>query len=381
MNISRTFILATTALLLSLLYSCSGRTANTDCGLSTAEADTLTHHAGCLTLIDFRNGVIYARIDNPMSGELSSFIMVHRDSVIPGYLPPNIPIVRTPIEKAAVFSSVHTSAFKELNGLSQIVAIADASYFPEGDTISALVKSGKIIDLGSSDMPSLERLVSSGASVLLRSPDDNGFLYKLPNSVMPIEMVDYLETTPIARAEWLLLLGHLLGCNAKADSIFYKVVDDYSDLALKVKLCGDTRPKVLVETESSGIWYVPAGNSYQATMLSDAGADYPWSSSEGTGSLALSLESVAEMALDADVWLIRSYGYETTPHTLASLNPRYKAFSAWQNGKIYSCNTAQRPVFNDVAFHPERILADYVAIFHPTLLPDYNLRYFTRTGK
>ena len=37
--------------------------------------------------------------------------------------------------------------------------------------------------------------------------------------------------------------------------------------------------------------------------------------------------------------------------------------------------------FNDMAFHPEKILADYVAIFHPELMPGYELKYFRKTGK
>ena len=116
-----------------------------------------------------------------------------------------------------------------------------------------------------------------------------------------------------------------------------------------------------------------------ARMYADAGADWPWSDTEGSGSLSLSLEEVAKKALDADVWLVRSYGYETTPATLKALNPRYANFEAVKNGNIYSCNTEERNIFNVCAFHPDEVLAEYIAIFHPEVLPDYKLKYFKHT--
>lgn len=190
-----------------------------------------------------------------------------------------------------------------------------------------------------------------------------------------------MEPSPIGRAEWILLLGELFGRRDEARKVFDNVINDYNGLVLKAKLAQTERPKVLVETEQSGVWYLPAGKSYQARMLADAGAYYPWEDTDGQGSLALSLESVAAKAIDADVWLIRTYGYETGPSTLIGLNPRYSSFKAVKEGGIYSCDSAIRPIFNDIAFHPERVLADYVAIFHPEVLPEHELRYFRRIEK
>ena len=164
-----------------------------------------------------------------------------------------------------------------------------------------------------------------------------------------------------------MLLGELFGRRDEARKVFDNVINDYNDLVLKAKLAQTERPKVLVETEQSGVWYLPAGKSYQARMLADAGACYPWEDTDGQGSLALSLESVAAKAIDADVWLIRTYGYSS--------------FKAVKKGGIYSCDSAIRPIFNDIAFHPERVLADYVAIFHPEVLPGHELRYFRRIEK
>ena len=63
------------------------------------------------------------------------------------------------------------------------------------------------------------------------------------------------------------------------------------------------------------------------------------------------------------------------------MNSRYSVFKALQQGNIYSCNSAERNIFDDVAFHPELVLADYAAIFHPDVFEGYKLRYFIRSSK
>lgn len=360
------------------LFSCGGRDSFDYEDIDMA--DTLTFHSQLLTIADCGGGVVRVDIADPWqdSARLASYVLVNRDSVLPDNLPSGMPVLRVPLERAAVFSSVHTAALKELGVIDCLAATADVNYLPKSDTVSVMVSSGKVLDAGESTAPSVEVLAASGAEALLRSTVQGGSQCKLPSGIIPIECIDYMENSPIGRAEWILLFGELFDCRQEAREILDGVIDEYSSLMYKVSGAKTKRPTVLTETETSGVWYVPAGQSYMARMLADAGADYPWSDTSGTGSLALNLESVADKAMDADMWLIRSYGYETTPATLAALNPRYASFKAFKDGEIYSCNSAERLIFNDVAFHPEKVLADYVAIFHPDVMPEYQLRYFRK---
>lgn len=371
---------------LAALLTCScGRTGgNTDIDTEwRSEGDTLTHHSRLLTLVDKGGGVRTATIADPWAEgrKLAEYVLVDVDSAIPEDIPEGATIIRTPVDKAAVFSAVHTSAIEELDRTGSIVAVAEGRFFPDTDTIAKLLKKGDIIDVGPAELPSAEHLAASGAQILMRSPMQASAAVNLPSSIVPVEMADYLETGPIARAEWLLLIGELFGNAPEAKRIFDNVLADYSDLSLKAKLAQSPAPKVLTDTEINGVWYIPAGDSFQARLLADAGAAYPWADTEGSGSMALSLEEVAGKAIDADLWLVRSFGYETTPATLRTANSRYTGFKAWKDKKIYSCNTETRPIFNDIAFHPERVLADYVAIFHPELMPGYKLRYFVLSDK
>lgn len=366
-----------TALLGAVLFSCSG-SGGSDNFADTA--DTLTFHASYLTMAELPDGTVLADIGDPWNkdGRLARYLFVDRDSTIPDSLPAGAKIIRTPVERAAVFSSVHTGAMEELGVTDAIKAVADVAYFPDGDTVKSLVANSAVADIGNSQNPSAEVLVSARPEVLLRSPMQGITAAQLPAGIIPVECVDYMEDTPIGRAEWLLFFGELFGKRDEAREIFDGVIDEYNSLAVKAAAASSPKPKLLVETETSGVWYVPAGESYAARLYSDAGADYPWADTAGQGSLALSLEEVASKALDADVWLVRSFGYETTPRTLRALNPRYESFKALKNGNIYSCDTQRRNIFSEVPFHPERLLADYIAIFHPEVMPDYETKYFRK---
>lgn len=346
----------------------------------TETVDTLTHHAAYLTISERPDGVVIADIGVPwLEGKpLSHYALVHRDSVLPDNLPSDAVVIRTPLNNVAAYSSVYTTAMAELGVLDAVKAVADIQYFTPGDTILDIINEGKIANLGAASQPSVELIAANNIEVVFRSPMQDMASASLPKGVNTIECADYLETSPIGRAEWLLFFGELFGEREKARHIFDNVIDEYSRLVFLAGGAQSRKPRLLVETETSGVWYVPAGESYAARLYADAGANYIWDGTKGSGSLPLSLEEVAVKALDADLWLVRSYGYETTSETLKALNPRYASFKALKDGQIYSCDSSKRNIFDEGAFHPERLLREYIAIFHPELLPDYNTQYFLR---
>ena len=104
-----------------------------------------------------------------------------------------------------------------------------------------------------------------------------------------------------------------------------------------------------------------------ARLLTDAGAEYPFSDDSSAGSLALDFATVLDRAGDADYWLLKTYGTDVTLRDLKAdyeLNGRMKA---WQTGEVYAANTAACMMYEEFPFHPERLLADYMRIFHRTL--------------
>ena len=119
-----------------------------------------------------------------------------------------------------------------------------------------------------------------------------------------MECADYMESSPLGCAEWVRFYGRLVGKGDEADSLFNAVCSEYEALSFVARRDA-SRPKLMCELKSSSAWYIPAGGSTMGRMYHDAGADYLFSSYEGTGSVPLSFEVVLDKAADADIWLMK----------------------------------------------------------------------------
>lgn len=292
-------------------------------------------------------------------------------------LPEGLPdgtVVRVPIERAVVYSSVHAGVMKELGAFSAVRGVCDAQYYTMPEVQSGL-DDGSIADCGNSLSPTIERLVALKPDAIILSPFQNAGYGVLTNLGVPIiECADYMEHTPLGRAEWIKLFGELLCCREKADSIFQATADEYSALtALTATL--EHRPKVISEMITSGVWFVPGGDSYMAHLFTDAGASYPWSDDTNSGSLSLDFSQVLARAQDADFWLIKP-DRRLSYRDFEAINPLNVKFSAFSHRGVYQCVTSETSLFTDFPFHPQVLLRDFVKIFHPELLPDYQLRYY-----
>lgn len=360
----------------SLLTSCGGAGKGK---YSSMPGDTLTSRSELLTIVD-RGDFVTAEIADPWHDGrlLGSYALVDRNKQVPEGLDKEFTIIRVPLERSLVCSATNTSAIGELGELKRIAAVSDGSYYAPSDTISRLIALGSISDIGNSMSPAPEKIVEAEPDAILVSPYENSGHGVIESLGIPIiDFADYLETSPLARAEWMLLLGELYGQRDMARSIYNQVSSDYNSLAAEVDQKTSRRPKVICERASSGVWFVPGGKSYMAAMLRDAGACYPWSDDRSTGSIQLDVASVLDRASDADIWLMRNSPAPTLAGLQSdlALNARFKAFA---DGEVYNCDSSVSPIFNDIAFHPERILLDFIIIFHPELMEGLETVYYKK---
>lgn len=344
--------------------------------------DTLTHRSELLTLID-RGDFVTAEISDPWNSgrRLAAYALIDRNKDIPQGLDEEFTVVAVPLQRSVIFSSTNSAAIAELGALNAIAAVADGNFYSPSDTVARLIAQGRITDIGSSMSPDPEKIVNLEPDALLVSPFQNAGHGVLEDLGVPvIECADYMENSPLARAEWILFLGELYGNRQLARDIFTQVSTDYEALAFKAAL-SSYRPLVLPELVVSGVWYVPGGQSYMATMFADAGAAYPWADDSSTGSLQLSIEQVIDKASDADIWIMRNFAPLRSNADLLALSPLYSEFKAFREGRVYNCDTSSRPIFNDIAFHPERVLLDFIIIFHPELFPGLECTYYQNLAK
>lgn len=353
-----------------IVCACNGST--TTHSHNTTADSTITHAR--LLVIEKADSFTLVTIKNPWKeGEaLHRYIIVPYDSIVPAALPQGT-LVRTPLRQALVYSSVHTSIMKELGMFAAVKGVCDSQFFPDPDILKGIAE-GSITDCGSSMSPTIEKVIEMQPDGILLSPYQDATYGQIDNLNIPIiECADYMEYTPLGRAEWVKFYGLLLGKEDEANKVFDTVVENYNaikDYASKAS----SHPMVLTEMVINGVWNVPGGQSYMARILQDAGATYPWADDKSTGSLNLDFNQVLALAQKADVWLIKSF-YIHSYKDLKNFYGLNDQFEAFKQKRVYICDTNKTHLFEEFPFHPDRLLKDYYIIFHPELATEQTI-YF-----
>lgn len=364
-----------------LLFSACGGGSRTSSYIND-KADTIHfEYASNIKILKYEN-YIKVELRNPWDTlkTLHTYILTNTDKASTNNLPDGT-IIKTPLSRSVVYSSVHCSLLDELGATSSIVGVCDKEYI-KTPRINELCNKGKIADCGSSMSPNIEKIIDLNSDAVLLSPFENSGGYgRIENIGIPIiECADYMETSPLGRAEWIKFYGMLTGKEQAADSLFSIIEKQYQILKQKTQNVSH-RPTVISELKYSSAWYVPGGQSTMARLIEDAGADYVFSYTQGSGSIPLSFETVLDKGQKADFWLIK-YNQKTdkTYSELESDYSPYRNFDAWKNKRIFGCNTSYVNFYEETPFHPESLLRDLIIIFHPKLMENEVTRYFTPIG-
>lgn len=313
--------------------------------------------------------------------------------------------VRTPVARSAVFIAPHCQLMYELGCQQAIRGVCDLNYINIPDVRKRAASAGKassekassgnassgnasaqnsIVDCGSSMAPDIERIIALKPEAILVSPFENSGGYgKLDKLHIPIiEAADYMESSPLGRAEWMKFYGMLFGnaskaadgnaskavlsasCEATADSLFSQIEKEY----LKLKAEAGKLPKglsILTERKTGNVWYVPGGQSTIGILLKDANARYIFSDDQHSGSLPMSPEQILAKGSQVDVWAFKYFGGAPLSQVqLLQEYDGYKALAAFSRGNIYQVDTSTVPYFELTSFHPELLLREFIILAH-----------------
>lgn len=364
-----------------LLSACGGGSKTSSLQ---AEGDTVRMKYSSLLHIVKHADYTVVTIRNPWDTlkVLHTYLLADREKPLPEHLPEGT-VVRTPLQKSVIYSSVHCSLWSELDELKGIGGVCGLEYI-KLPQIQEGCRNGSIVNVGNSMNPDIECIIDLRPDAILLSPFENsggyGRVGKL--NIPIIECADYMETSALGRAEWMRLYGLLLGKEAQADSLFAGIEKEYLTLTQQVKSQNLKRPTVISEMKNSSAWYIPGGNSTMGRLYQDAGADYVFASLSNSGSVPLAFETVFDRGGNADIWLIKyNQPQDKTYSELERDYAPYARFKAFQDRKVYGCNTNHVPFYEESPFHPELLLKDLIKIFHPELLPDYDLKYFSNLAE
>lgn len=347
------------------------------------EGDTVAFkYATQISVVKY-DGYTVATLKNPWKEgmTLHRYVLIPADQAIPNHIP-NGTIIRTPLKQAVMFTTVHCAMLMEFGKQDCISGVADLKYI-KIPWIQEQVAKGRITDVGDGMSPVIEKIIDERPDALFLSPFENSGGYgKLEDINIPIvECADYMESSPLARAEWLRFYGMLFGCEQQADSLFQAVDKHYhqlKQLASKAK----TQPSVLMDKVTGSVWYVPGGKSTIGQMIKDANGRYPWADDEHSGSISLPFETVLERAGETDVWLFRySSDHDITYDELLGEHHGYNQFSAFKHQTAYGCDVERSPFYEESPFHPERLLNDFIRIFHPEIEGLAPLRYYVKVSR
>lgn len=292
--------------------------------------------------------------------------------------------VRTPVENSAVFTSTHCQLLYELGCGQAIRGVCDLDYINIPDVKKRAASAGNhgsssaIADCGSSMAPDIERIIALKPEAILVSPFENSGGYgKLDKLHIPlIEVADYMEASPLGRAEWMKFYGMLFEKSdakdskagifqSKADSLFAKIEKEYLNLKAAAKKL-PAGLSVLTERKTGSVWYVPGGQSTIGILLKDANARYIFSEDQHSGSLAMSPEQILTKAKNIDVWAFKYFGGKPLSRSqLLQEYAGYKSLAAFGSSRIYQVDTSREPYFEITSFHPEVLLREFILLSHP----------------
>jgi len=349
------------------------------------------------TLTNFENSIHYAKgleiykqqafsivkITNPWpkAKEVFTYILQEKNGIIPDSLK-QFTVIPIPIQSIVVTSTTHIPAL-ELLGVENTL-----KGFPATDYISSiktrkLIDAGKVREVGTNESLNTEVLIDMKPDVIIGFGlnNNNPTIDNLQKSGLKVLFNgDWTEQSPLGKAEWIKFFGALYGLDSKANNLFSKIEKEYNTtLALAKK--ATSKPTVLSGAMYQEQWYVPQGESWASLFLKDAQSNYLWANTKGTGSLALPFEVILEKSKDADFWI--SPGDYSSLKQMSDSNPHYGQFASFKNKKVYSYAVTKGVKGGILYFEwsparPDWVLKDLIKIFHPELLPQHKLFFFTK---
>ena len=269
--------------------------------------------------------------------------------------------VKEPMRRLGTMSTVQVGFLYAIDAMDCLVAVCN----PE--LIYTPVK-GDEIDLGDSMKPSAERTLQAGLDALLAvnyGQYDNLEAARLEKlGVMTIYINEWQEGSPLARAEWIRVLGALTGKLHEADSVFNEVEQKYKSLSLKRS--DSAQRSIMSGNNFRGTWYVPSGKNYLAYLFKDAGAEYPFYDNDRETSIPLTIEETLRYFHEADVWV--GAGGNSLAE-LAQMDEKHTWFKAYQNHRVYNWRKQIKEggannFWERGVVHPEEMLEDVIHILN-----------------
>lgn len=359
----------------------AGCVENYDASVAYFPEKTAVTHADGFT-IEYFNNYKVVTVAAPWLGaeDSATYLLVQCGTPAPEGFDEAV-TVEVPINSFVSMSTTYLPYLDAFGKLDTLVGI-DFGSFAYNLTVQEMLAAGELVELGSGSTVNVEAALELEPDVIMTSASGSADFDTHPKleevGLTVVLNADYLDVTPLGRAEWGKFIAVFYNEEAQAEALFNDVVAEYEALT---ELTADLteRPTVFANTPFEGTWYMPGGQSYTAQLFDTAGADYLWNDDASTSTLFLDFESVFDRAAEADYWL--NLGFVFSLADLEASDERFADFAAFQNGSVYNYDLRSNEFggndfFESAAANPQLVLSDLIKIFHPDLLPDHELVYY-----
>lgn len=367
-------------LLLALLFSCGNSQNKTGLNLvmgGTADSSAMIapQYAKGFN-VKYANNITLLEINDPENKEAEQFHFALVDKSFKGEIPNGYTRLNIPIKSAICMTSLQLSNFLKLDIPELVVGITSTRHL-HNQKMNQQLKEGKTHKIGIEGNFDNEVIIAINPDVIFISPFKRGGYDAIRNVEIPmIPHLGYKELTPLGQAEWIKVIGLLTGNASLANSTFEAIESRYNNL----KSIVDTvkrRPTVFSGEMRGGNWYAVGGRSFLAQLFRDAGGDYFLKENEESGGVTLDYETVYTNAAHADYWrIVNSFEGEYSYNVLKEQDERYTDFDAWKKHGVIYCNMKEVPFYERMPVEPEVVLADFIHVFHPDVLPNHKPQYY-----
>ncbi len=295
----------------------------------------------------------------------------------------HLPVIRTPVQKVVLMSTTQVALFEKLGAENLIAGLPNPEYL-WSEKVLALVKEGKIAEVGRANNLNLEQMFKINPDVVMAVgfPELQYQTYGiLENSGVPvIYNAEWQERSILGRAEWIKVVAVLLDEEEKCEKFFDQTVKTYDSLK-QLTNSVTKKPLVVNNLPRRGTWYVPGGDSYVVELIRDAGGQYPWPDNKNTGSISMGFEEIYRVGIKADTWL--NAGLVQSREEIAAVDERLVDFNPYKTGEIYVNTKRWDPgkgndYWESGTIMPHLVLADLIHILHPGLLPGHDLFFYQK---
>lgn len=323
------------------------------------------------------NGIRLVEVKDPQKGKGKTyrFALVSQGST--ANVPEGYTRIDVPIRSAVLMTMLQLSNFTALDAQNIVKGITGTKNLFDRN-IKERVKKGDIVKIGMEGNFDPELVMAAKPDVIFISPFKRGGYDAIKETgVTLVPHLGFKELDPLGQAEWIKFVAMFIGKEQKANAVFQEIAERYESLKAKAAQAKGKRPTVFSGEMHGGNWHAVGGKNYLAQIFRDAGADYVIND-DNTGGEPLDFESMYSKAAGADYWrILNSFPGDFSYEALAESEERNKLFKAFRDKKVIYCNMKRQPYYEISPVCPDRVLADFVAIFHPELMPkDYKPAFY-----